>query len=435
MASPALKSPAPRPRPVEIRTGVDHTRGYTKQPHEYEHLITGNKLSGLLQANLIYWIGRNTFGKESRPEWARLSITDLAKLCGDVERKSVAVALADLLERGIIAAPPREGCAANTPKMYKLCPENWRKAPSYKPAPDPELVKLAKAVEAGWQEEAEEEPERTVAPGKSSKPVTVAMPQKDADPFPVRIVYYCEFDEPVSFRARPGRNGRLNVTACRPSSLKPELPATPATVSPCSRTQLHAAPTFEENTELARYRAYLVPLVLDLWGTATDDAFVKLVFDAADGASLETFQAQLILKFKATDANRIDAREASKHKPGLLRNLAEQAARTHKLAQAREKERAAAMPAVTPQKPPEPLDAARRWDRIRQQLQALLTPESYANWFAFTRQAEETATSTTVIANGDHEEVEFICQEYGQMIEATCRKLGEPTLIMWRAGR
>lgn len=426
MASPALKPQAPRPQRIQpIREGAeDGIRGFTKQPHEYEYLVTGNKLSGLLQSNLLYWIGRNTWGKANRPEWARLSITELAKLCGEVERKSVATALADLLERGIIAAPDRNGCAANTPKMYKLCPENWRKAPSYKPPVDPELVKLAKQVEAGWQADAEEDehPERIVAPGKSSKPMTVALPRKDAEPFPVRIVYYCEFDEPVSFRARPGRNGRLNVTACRPA----------ATAPPCSPAQLHTfanpSPPVEENTELARYRAYLFPLVMNLWDTGTDEAFIRSVFELAAGAPLETFQDQVALKFP-------NPKEARKHKPGLLRNLAAQAAKTHAVRQELEKERLRKMPVIEPQTPPEPLDLTRRWDRIRQELKARLTPESYENWFARTRQIQQDADSMTVVANGDNQEADFIVDEYTNLIREICAKLNEPSLIIWRAGK
>ena len=222
----------------------------------------------------------------------------------------------------------------------------------------------------------------------------------------------------------------MNVTACRPGGIEK--------AKPCSPPQLYEfaprSPLAEANTELARYREYLFPLVLDLWGTATDEAFVKLIFDAAGGASLETFQAQLILKFKAPDANRISAREAQKHKPGLLKNLAEQAARTHQLAREVEKGRARKMPTVEPQKPPEPLDPARRWDRIRQALKARLTPESYENWFAYTSQAQETADSTTVVTRGDHEEVEFLTSEYTALLTKVCIEIGEPSLIHWKAG-
>jgi len=425
MASPALKAPAPRPQRLQpIREGAeDGIRGFTKQPHEYEYLVTGNKLSGLVQSNLIYWIGRYTWGKPTRPEWARLSITELAKLCGDVEPKSAATAMADLLERGIVAARDRNGCAANTPKMYKLCPENWRKAPAYD---HKSPINLAQKIEAGWEAEAakEAESERVVKPGQNSRPITVALPVKDAKPFPVRIVYYCECDEPISFRTRPGRNGRLNVTACRPGGIEK--------AKPCSPPQLHEfaprSPLAEANTELARYRAYLFPLVMNLWDTGTDEAFIRSVFELAAGAPLETFQDQVALKFP-------NPKEARKHKPGLLRNLAAQAAKTHAVRQELEKERVRKMPVVEPQTPPEPLDPARRWDRIRQALKARLTPESYENWFAYTSQAQETADSTTVVTRGDHEEVEFLTSEYTALLTKVCIEIGEPSLIHWKAGK
>lgn len=446
-AHPAAASPkrTSRPRVQEIKTGVDHTRGYTKQPHEYEHLITGNKLSGLLQSNLIYWIGRNTLGKESRPEWARLSITELARMCAGVERKSVSIALADLLKRGIIAAPVREGCAANTPKMYKLCPENWRKAPAYAPEVDADLLALARSVEAGWAKDGEEEEAdaaqqtRMVDPGKSSKPQPIALTVKGSEPFMVRLVYHSEFDEPMAFRARAGRNGRLQVTACRPAAnvvwgAANGEKADEGKAKPCSRGQLHGKDAFDENAELTGYRDYLRPLILDLWNSAKGEDFIRRVFEAAQGAPVADLQSQVDVRFARQQGIETFARNARKHRPGLLISLAGDAARAFRLREEIEKARPDKMATTQPAKPPEALNPSRRWDRIRAHLQTQLSQVSYDNWFAFTRQLEETEHTTTIGVQ-DETTAEYLKTEYGRAIEMAAAYLGEPVRFIWRVER
>jgi len=459
MASPAVRTrpaaasskPSVRGKAEAIATGhKDSIRAYTRYTYDYDFLATHKEgkpmLSGLLQSNLIYWISRKTVGDEKRPEWARISITQLAQLCGGVERKSVATALADLLKRQIIAAPVREGCAANTPKMYKLCPENWRKAKPYTPEVDAELLTLAKQVEAGWAdseidvEEDDIEMRRLtrveVAPGKRSKPQPVAMPVKGAEPFMVRVVYHSEFDEPMAFRARSGKNGRLQVTACRPASnVVWGAEGAEEKAKACSRPQPHGAQASEENTELARYRVYLNATMLDLWETAKDERFIQAVFGAADGAPLEALHNQVAIKFKRGQGETTFRTEARKHQPGLLINLASDAARAFKLRQQTEKERTDQMPPVEASKPAEPLDPNRRWDRIRRELQKRLPLVSYENWFAYTWQIDETAELMTVVLNADQDTVEFLMQEYAPLIAEICNAIHEPPAIQWRAGR
>ena len=426
-----------------IRTGhQDSIRAYTRYTYDYDYLATQKDgkpmLSGLLQSNLIYWISRKTVGDEKRPEWARLSITHLAQICGGVERKSVATALADLLKRGIIAAPVREGCAKNAPKMYKLCPQNWRKAAPYSPEIDSDLLALAKSVEAGWEKHAEADgpPEaetHVVKPGKRSHPQPVAMPVKGAEPFVLRVVYHSEFDEPVAFRAHAGHNGRLQVTACRPTANV--VWGDEEKANACSRTQPHGGNPSEENTALAQYRDYLNPLILELWGTAKDDGFIRTVFAAANGAPVEILQAQVELRFRSAQGATMFHAEARKHQPGLLVSLATDAARAFILRQSIEKTRNDHMPPVEARKPPEPLNPARRWDRIRRELQKRLTPVSYGNWFAYTWQVEETPDTVTVVVDGDEEAAQFLAEEYGAIIAEICGALNEPASIQWRAGR
>jgi hypothetical protein len=425
MASPALKSPGPqpskpcpRPRPrlvASIERGIE-PRAFVKTPPEYDYLATTKKdadgvrrpmLSGLLQSNLIHWIGRRTFGHPDRPEWTTQSARQLAALTGS-DSKNVAGALADLIARKIIACRG-ETDAANARKQYRLTPEHWKTARPYSPALDEdraERLRLSKVIERGWDPALHSE--ETVQPGAKSRPVNVAVPVKSAEPFGLKIVYHSELENAISFKARAARNGTLNVTACLPAAKQAMVPI----------------PTRgEANTEFARYRDYLFPLVLNLWSTATDEAFVRRVFEAAAGAPLETFQDQVSLKFP-------HASEARKHKPGLLRNLAEQAAKTHRARQAMEKESLSKMPIPAPQKPPAPLDPARRWDRIRRELQDRLSAESYDNWFARTRQLDETPAYTVVAV--DASALVLIRDEYAQLIADICARLGEPASITWR---
>ena len=105
-----------RYKTVPSRTVKDDPQLYTKVPHDYGELIRGNKLGGALQRDLVYWIERETWvrkrvkGEIVRPEFAKLSFGQLAKLCGGVERKNVVVAIADLERRRIIEARDRTGC-------------------------------------------------------------------------------------------------------------------------------------------------------------------------------------------------------------------------------------------------------------------------------------------------------------------------------------
>jgi hypothetical protein len=448
MASAAVRTgPAAAPpkralRAEPIRTGhKDSIRAYTRYTYDYDFLATQKDgkpmLSGLLQSNLIYWISRKTVGDEKRPEWGKISISQFAEFCGS-DRKSIALALADLIDRQIIEVPKREGCAKNAAKMYKLCPQNWRRARPYSPEVDADLLALAKAVEKGWEADAaeddDEQPEtetRVVDPGKRSRPHPIAMPVKGAEPFMVRVVYHSEFDEPMAFRARAGRNGRLQVTACRPAART----AGDEEAKPCRAAALHGAEGFEANTELTRYRTYLNALMLKLWETAKGEDFIRAVFKAADGAPLEALQNQVALKFKDAQGDATFRKEARKHQPGLLIGLAEDAARAFKLRLQTDKTRTAQMPPIGARKPPEPLNPARRWDRIRQQLQKRLTPESYENWFARTWQMDERGDLMIVGVDGGEETVLLLTEEYGPLIAEICAAVKEPLTIQWRAGR
>ena len=103
---------------VPRKTKADDPATYTKTPHEYGDILIRpdekgrTKLGGALQRDLVYWIERNTWGNAKRPEYAKLSLSQLAKLCGS-DRRTVARAIADLQQptkdnpkgRGIVEDP------------------------------------------------------------------------------------------------------------------------------------------------------------------------------------------------------------------------------------------------------------------------------------------------------------------------------------------
>jgi len=390
MPAPSVKS---RPLPQQVRAREayakvptkrkdDDPARYSKTPHEYgDVLIAGGKLGGPLQRDLLYWIERYTFGTNTsrkpnvitRPEYAKLSLGALAKLCQvwdekkgklqPVERKSVAVALADLEARGIIQPRERKGCGKTTAKMYKLTPERWKAAPPYKP---PSPKELAAAELAAAEEEAEEtapvcnscgqqlsefagpakgergficqnpgcdmegieleflpaepaEPESIVNPGKVSRPQPVAVTLAKNTPAVIVRLSYCPqgFDHPVTFRCRSGRNGRLQITA---------TPHHPEDARNCSRTQLQSfakrSPSNSRQTEekkrFSEYSDAITEFVARFWAIEADETLINEVFARAGNAPLGHFAHRVNLKLR-------NRRDVGKHKPALLKNLADDA--------------------------------------------------------------------------------------------------------------
>lgn len=305
---------------IPRKTTADDPESYTKHPHEYgDMLIRPNaegrtRLGGALQRDLVYWIERNTWGKNigtpqkiERPEFAKLSLADLAKLCGS-DRRTVARSLADLERRQIITARDRGAdLGPNAEKMYKLTPERWKKAPYYDP--NSETVCRPRKTEPAD----ENTTESTVAPGKVSKPQTIAVsPSKGAPAVTVRVVYRpLDFPFPVSFSGRPGSNGRLQIT-CRATA--PHRFATPSPVESVVTV---------EDTQVTAYRTYVSEFVLNFWGKAADETLISSIISAADGAPVEIFERIVRKKFKRAHAD-------DDHTTGLLPYLAADAAKAHK---------------------------------------------------------------------------------------------------------
>ena len=268
----------------------------------------------------MYWIERNTWGKNTgtplkivRPEWAKLSLAQLAKLCGS-DRRTVARSMADLVTRGIIEDRDRTGCGATVAKMYKLTPARWKAAPYYEPAvmeeeDAPELDE-EEAADTTEPVQASDELEATVQPGKVSRPQPIAIsPAGGAPHVTIRVVYRSvDLPFPVAFKAHPGRNGRVQIT-CRATA-----PQFSAFCSPI------ISPVTVESNQFKSYRDHLEPFVLNFWGKALDEVLLNQIVRASNGAPVSVFENIVLKKFK-------NSRKAEGHKTGLLVNLAEDAAK------------------------------------------------------------------------------------------------------------
>lgn len=290
---------------------------YSKTPHAYGDLLIRpndlgqRKLGSALQRDLVYWIERNTWGKNigtpehvQRPEFAKLSLADLAKLCG-ADRRDVARALTDLERRQIIQARDRADLGKNVEKMYKLTPERWKKAPYYDP--NSETICRPRKVEAA---EPETPTESIVEPGKVSKPRAVAVsPSKGAPAVTVKMVYeLLDFPFPVSISQRPRSNGRVHVT-CRAT--------TPQRFAPSSPSELSSS---EANERVSGYRDAISSIVLDIWHKEADKKLIDSIISAAGTAPVWLFESLVSQKFPRH-------RNPQGHVTGLLVHIAEDAAK------------------------------------------------------------------------------------------------------------
>lgn len=348
-----LKSPQPHHEAtraynrIAVKTKADDPARYTKHPHEYgDILISGGKLGGALQRDILYWIERHTWGtilpgstpsNPKRPEWARLSLGTLAKLCQSwddgklrpAERKSIAVALADLEKRGIIEARERKGCGKTVTKMYKLTPDNWKKAKPYEPPTAKALADAEAEVDAEDGEETQPAeaiagPESIVQPGKVSRPQPLSVkPSKDAPAVTVRVAYRSQCDVPLTLRASSGANGRIQVTI---SPAKGE-----GLANDCSRVQPQPKTTsvdskgdLKRQELFAAYKTVLDNVMMSVWGSAPNAKFVWDVITRAKSAPIEWFERLAVKKFRRPES-------FSRFSSGILLNLADDAASAYAL--------------------------------------------------------------------------------------------------------
>jgi hypothetical protein len=337
---------------IPRRSKATDPKTYTKIPHQFgDLLIRGGKFSGQLQIELMYLIGRETIGAavdndETRPEWCRSSYTAFAKRCRrwdsktgrlrDTERKSIVIALADLVNRGLIVERDRTGCGKTTIKMYKWGSfEQWRNAPAPEPSSKAELEAADAEAEESIEEpvpegDAATEAEQTVANGKLSRPQPVSVkPGRNQEPVTIRLVYRpTGFEFAVRFRARTGANGRIQVSAepCRGGEEK-------------GKNYGHPRPQFEnsfvEDKRFIEFEELVSRVSLEVWGIAPDNAFVQRIAETAGGATAEELEKIARRKFAGRDA-------AARYTKGIWLELAKDAAQSRAKKAALEFRRAAA---------------------------------------------------------------------------------------------
>lgn len=431
MATAALKlSGAPAPlntqRPRHIKKGVDPYL-FLKLPIEFKVLATTRKdddgelrpmLSGALQFSLIFWILQRTVGEIDRPQWSTITLGQFADLCGS-DPKNVSDALTDLETRGIIESrseryiPDPKTCdgieVKNSRRQYRLTWDQWENAPGYK-APARQTV--AKKVS-----EAEPTPERTVKPGAQSKLTVNVMAEKDAEPMPLKVIYKSQLEHPITFRAETSAPGTLHLTAFS---------------NPLKTAMVQGPKRDEANKEVNEIEREIRDLSLDYFRSLPAPIKLGNVAAAMNGVPVGYLRTQLKQKFPTGRARPQD-------RPGLMLNLAEEAARVwsaecereqEAAADRRQQEAAATMPANDAESTLEPLDPAKPWDQVRERLKTSITPEAYFNWFAQTRQLAADENSVTVLVR-DQFTLDIITTDYAGVLTKVSKE-ANVRLIVWR---
>jgi hypothetical protein len=168
-------------------------KNYSKTPDEYLHLITGEKLSGSLQRDLIYLIQMNTWGGKDKAEWTRMTLAEMARYCPGSDRPSISRALADMTKRGLIEMKEANGSTAI--KLYKLTPERWKDAPKY----EPKAIKEASDDTSARRRSIGDK--LLVRPHRKAACVPIRMAQKDREPVEFQIQYLNEGEMPFEVSA------------------------------------------------------------------------------------------------------------------------------------------------------------------------------------------------------------------------------------------
>jgi hypothetical protein len=187
---------SPKGDTMAARTNTTKARqGFTQTPHSYRTLIRERRVSGLTQHLILFVILDETIGRDGlvtpTPEWADLRIADLALEC-DADRRTIELALADLVKRGMIERAP----VARKWRVRALV-ENWLTAPPYEQKPVHQ-VEEQEAVE-------DEEPVAAPPPSPAPPPMSqfIVRPGRAAKPVllerEVRRVQY-HFEASSEFR-------------------------------------------------------------------------------------------------------------------------------------------------------------------------------------------------------------------------------------------
>lgn len=400
-------------------TGIgEPTSNYSKVPNELDYLYTGNKIGGLIQSQIIWFLIRETWGHESRREWAPVSIRKMGQLCGGVDHPSVLRSFKDLAKRGIIAVQKGRGCTAL--KLYKLTVDNWKNAPAYEPT-----VQLLND-EAAPEEDDEAEPDDPARPDSFGGNL-ILRPNRKGRVVPARIEP--KDREPVDFRLRFANTCSHSMQVCASAKADLLLITIRDSEPEANKKRITGssqAPSISqtvENTQATDYRIAISNICLNIWEKAADAKLIESVIRAAGAAPVEIFQRLADKKLSGRDA-------ARRHSSGLLIELAKDAAKTHEAVKHLAKPEKREAP---PLPPPDPLDPSKPWDKVRNQLQAICSKETYDNWFAYTRQI--TFDKKSIIVAVPNDGVKAFLEsddDIKQRLIEACSYTRQPEKIVWR---
>ena len=369
MFAASLATEATKPRPhivskAKVLLGPDGpVRNFSKTPNELKYLIAGPnpKLSGAIQRDIIYIIQTETWGNPSptKSEWAKLSLSEFGRACGGTDSGAISRALADLVNRGIIASdapqaddqPTGALRAKNVTYRYKLTPEKWRDAPPYE---TPKVTKPA-ALAPEAEEQSNPAPRRrlcdtvTLKPGRKALPTPAAIEPKGAtEPVSFRVEFENTGKDPVQVSASStGDVLTVSVSSCLQAIA--ESPEKPPLSLPRQSVTTHdpfdgedaayfngPAPPFE-TTLAGQFLAALNPLML-----AEFDKVLKIPGpDAGFVAQIAARIGDLLTpdEFATYAARQIEKRRKARKlvTSGLLLSLADQARDAARAAQVAKK--------------------------------------------------------------------------------------------------
>ncbi len=405
---------------TRLRGVGEPIKNYGKLPTSYDILIRERKLSGAIQRDVIWIIMRATWGSEKRPEWAALSLSQIAEQCGGVDPTNLSTELLDLAERQIIEVEDRKGCGV---KRYKLTPANWRNAKPYEKKDDPR-TEAAAAVKANADtlivrpgSKGTCRPARLMPAG--SEPVDFQIAYSNVGSVPVQVSSFVEAD---IVRITFGDH-----------KAKREQKANPAIVDRREEGKAKTAVGIDLTRQIAfenGSRILLESYFTQPFTPKTNPADQKLFAQILEAAGPDLHPDF----FDSYCRAEIDAMRR-KRKPiysGILVPLASQAARKWPLVQA-DIAAAAPPPQPAPLPPPAPLDLSLPWDRIRQQLQAICSEITYLNWFARTRQIS--AGKAAIVVAVPDEGTKMLLEDdepIKQRISEACAYTQQPSKIIWK---
>jgi hypothetical protein len=378
---------------------------FTTLPNEIYALFEKGLLNHGHQILVALAVLKLTLGAQGRPEYASASYDRVGEMCGGIARSNVSRVMKALHKRGVVELLEKTGCRS---LRYKLIPEKWADVlpddePEEEEKPEPASRAIGDKV--------------IVRPGGKSPCVAARLAPKDQEPVDFRIECENAGAHPVEFTATIDGD-LIQVRIC---SQEPDSERRKSEFSGPAGPNENSQPIV--NNRVADFQKAVNYTTLHFWNRAADKGLIGQVIKAAGAAPVELFQRFVDDKLSPRGA-------AKKHTPGLLIELARDAARTHQALK-----EAPAMPRPTiadrPAFQEPPLDSSIAWDRFKAVLKAELGAGPYENWIARTRQMQATADSIYV-AVPDQGTRDYLKSEFSDVLEKIRRQLNDLREIEWR---